>query len=177
MHPAPETPARMACPRCRGTFEGAPDFCPHCWLAKAEAATLNNQATITAPLAPAPPPAPVPPVEPPPAPVPPPPKPLPPVEPPPAVAPSTEAGSPKRGKPWLLAIPLVALLAAGGYWWVSNGPGESPGDDPCASFRQEILEVQAQEFENSREERRALGEIQARAGEAGCESDDLGAET
>ena len=34
---------RMACPKCRGEFDGSPNFCPHCGLPKAEAAALQGQ--------------------------------------------------------------------------------------------------------------------------------------
>lgn len=151
-------PPRVACPRCRGTFEGSPDACPHCGLTKAEAATLSSQATITSPLT-----APTEPA---------------PAEPPPPPVSAEVADPPKKSRRWLLAVPLVLLLLAGGYWWVSKGEDEKPAqEDACATFRQELLEVQGQDFPNSREERRAEGEVRGRARDAGCDSDDLRSET
>lgn len=49
----PEPPQLMSCPRCQGRFEGSPNFCPHCGLAKEEAPTL--QASALQPATPAPP--------------------------------------------------------------------------------------------------------------------------
>ena len=151
----------MACPRCRGTFEGSPDSCPHCGLTKAEAGQLNSQGTITpAPAAPAP-AAPATPAE--------------------ATASSPPAtddlvgaevpSSGKRSPLLLLVLLLVALIAGGAAWWTLRGSGEESVDDKCATYEQELAEVQGREFPNSREERRAVAEVTGRARDAGCELD------
>lgn len=164
-------PPRRACPRCRGTFEGSPDSCPHCGLTKAEAAALSQQATITAPLAPPAPAQSTPetPVQ----------------ETPVAEAPGPEdAGaevddSGRKSRVWLLAVPLVLLLLIGGYWYMSKGDKETnqPVEDACSSFREELLEVQSKEYPNSREQRRAVGGVLREARDAGCDADDLGSST
>ncbi|HUR49303.1 MAG TPA: hypothetical protein VMY88_07250 [Acidimicrobiales bacterium] len=174
--PPTAPPARMACPRCRGTFEGSPDACPHCGFTKAEAAQLNSQATITAPLnAPAAQPEPAP--QPTPAPQ---PQPVPDAAPEGVTALPATVEPDKKSRRWLLAVPLVLVLLAGGYWWMTKGESQTQGpadQDACTPFREELLEVQGKDFPNEREERRAEGEVRGRALEAGCEPDELRSET
>lgn len=170
----------MACPRCRGTFEGSPDACPHCGLTKAEAAQLNSQATITAPLAP---PAPQPQTQ---------PQPAPQAQPvasapislpgePEAPAVSAEDGEPgPKGRRWLLALPVVVILLAAGFWWMTqgkDGASDAPAQGDCSSYREELLEARSREYDNSREQRRALGEVIREARDAGCDADDLESNT
>ena len=147
----------MACPRCRGTFEGSPDSCPHCGLTKAEAGQLNSQGTITpAPAAPLTPPAEATPSS------------------PPATDELVSAEAPRSGKRspvLLLVLLLVAMVAGGAAWWMLRGSGEESGDDQCVTYEQELAEVQGREFPNSREERRAVAEVTGRARDAGCDLD------
>lgn len=70
----------------------------------------------------------------------------------------------------LLVAAAVLLLAAGGVgWWLTNGGQE---DDPCSAFRDEMRQVQARDYANSREERRAVAEMAGRAHDAGCDLGD-----
>ncbi len=186
----PQPPRRVACPRCRGTFEGNPDVCPHCGFAKADIPTLSARAAaapaavsgpaVAPPAAPpstAPSPAPTegapPPVAPAVAPI---------VA--PAAAPADVPAAPEaadaearpRKKPRLLwlAVAAVLLVAAGVGWWVTTTGGVE--EDPCAKFRQELQQVQARDYPNSREERRAVAEVTGKAHDAGCDPSDLTAE-
>lgn len=156
----PQAPRPVACPRCRGVFEGNPDVCPHCGLAKADIPTLRAQAPepVASPadaLASSPaasPPAPA--------------------EPGTAAAPILEPAEPEersqRRRPVrLLAAGAVVLLAAAGVgWWATNGGVE---EDPCADFRKELQQVQAADHPNSREERRAVAEVVGRAHDSDCD--------
>ena len=156
--PAPP-PRRMACPRCRGTFEGDPDVCPHCGLAKTDIPAISQPVGTTAA---APQPAPAPP-----APAPPPVE----VAPAPAEEAHEDVEQPRGRKPARLLIAgAVALLAAGGAaWWLTKGGVE---EDPCAAYRAEMAQVEAREHANSREERRAVAEVADRAHDAGCDLGD-----
>ena len=177
--PAPQ-PRRMACPRCRGVFEGDPEVCPHCGLSKADIPTLRAEATVSPTAAPQSTPA---------APVvsqaapavpymaPAPPSAAPPEPPLEAPAPESEPGPGTDGRPRsgkrrrLLVAGAVALLAAAGVgWWLTAGGGAKK--DPCEKFREEMAQVQARDYENSREERRAVSQVTGRALDAGCDVSD-----
>lgn len=162
--PAPSPPRRVACPRCQGTFEGNPDFCPHCGFAKTDIPALKAQATPTPTAAPQP--AAVPPVTAPLA-----------AEPAPEQPQSEPVASDFRTskKPLRLLIAGAVLLVTAGAagWWVTGGGGD---DDPCAQFREQVEQVQSRDFANSREERRALAEVTGQALDAGCDLNDPGAE-
>lgn len=160
-------PRHVACPRCRGTFEGDPDYCPHCGLAKADIVPPASQAgsvPTAVPEAAVTPPAVTPPV------VPPPPPALPPDSAPAASAPETGGTSQRRKPLRLLVAGAVLLLVAGGVgWWVTTGGVK---EDPCAKFRVEMQQVEARDHANSREERRAVAEVDGRARDAGCDLTD-----
>lgn len=164
--PVPQARRRVACPRCRGVFEGNPDVCPHCGLAKADIPTLRAQHGPTPGASPPAAVVPSPAV-----------RPVAPEEPAVAAAPTLEPGEPearsRRKKPLrLLVAGAVLLLAAGGVgWWVTNGGVD---EDPCAEFRKELQQVQAADHPNSREERRAVAEVVGKAHDANCDlGDDL----
>ena len=73
----------------------------------------------------------------------------------------------------MLVAGAVLLLAAGGVgWWLTTG-GEK--EDPCVQYRDQLQAVQARDFPNSREERRAVAEVTGRAHDAGCDLDERNA--